>query len=473
MNTPKHILKYGLVALAIIAVFLGTYYVGFVKDGFGMFDVAIDTKVEAWGEYKSTSKTLGEGVCQDTQFATIVEAINAQPRTSLTLDNGLTLIATDNPLHWRNSEFRDYYYFPLSQCRTSEDFIPVRAYPDKLLWKNSCTWQTILIGCERTEQALERWEREYAQSSSREFNEAGLRFHIPEHIFHAQNAYPSENVYRFSFYAEGNTVPDTSSIGLSIPLNLSVQSEDDPKADIPEDALKTMMNWGTLQGDRYVYHRQVEKTETTIGWQGTITKEIYPLSKTGQNLILQYDHSIHDDTLETLWNGIHADVKMDYGDNLPIYQHRSENLNTNSIASDWKIYINQDYHFTFQYPPDWTINDGETNLVAIIPPNSGETSSIELGPEIAVTVTNAIPDVAPANASSADIAEKYNCNHDQQSLEINGIAVTRQTESCFAEYLATYCPVGLNFITFSWAKGFEQDHPEYSKILSTFQPTAE
>ncbi len=320
MKTTNHILKYALLTFAIFVIFIGAYYVGYVKDVFGAFDVSIDAKIEAWSEYKPTDKTLGEGECQDKQFGTILETINTRPRTAMALDNGLILIATDNPLHWRNSEFRDYYYFPLSRCRTSEGFIPVRAYPDKLLWKNGCTWQTALIGCERTEQALQRWESEYAKSSSREFNEAGLRFRIPEHIFSSQVAYRNENVYRFIFYTEGPMVTDTSKIKLSIPLDTSLQLDNDPTSDIPDNAVKSMMNWGTLQGDRYVYRHQMEKTETTNGWQGTITKEIYPLSTSGQYLILQYDHSIHDDTLETLWNGIHTNAKMIFDNNLSAYQ---------------------------------------------------------------------------------------------------------------------------------------------------------
>lgn len=183
-----------------------------------------------------------------------------------------------------------------------------------------------------------QWERHNALSYWREFNEPGLSFQIPEHIFHTDIV--NENLHTFRFYAEGNMISDTSSVTISIPVEKSMPSDYDPATDIPTDAIKSMVNWGPLQGDRYVYHYLVEKTKTNGGWEGIIIKEIYPLSNSRQYLVLQYDHSIHDDTLETLWSRIHTEAKMDFADNLPNYQ--SYTIQSAKVKKDTSVNVNEE-----------------------------------------------------------------------------------------------------------------------------------
>ncbi len=271
---------------------------------------SITDQIENGTLYHNSIDNLALSSCDNKDLVSGEKAINQGSKSKLDLHLGLFVLQTENPLKWTNEQFR---WFSKSKCNDMS-LLPVRAYPDKLLWKNRCSWLTKLVGCETAETDLRRWEAEHAESSSTEFNEAGIRFPIPPHIFHVNIGKP----YTIQFYTEGNMIADTSSIKLYIPSEGADSTDSDPLEGIPPEAIKKMNNWQNLQGDRYVFDQKWQ-SENYI-WNGTITREIYPVSFSSLPIRLEYMHSIHDDTLETLWTKIHTEVSMELDDNLASYQ---------------------------------------------------------------------------------------------------------------------------------------------------------
>lgn len=190
--------------------------------------------------------------------------------------------------------------------------------------------------------------------SGREFNEGGIRFAIPPHIFHALQSAPESSALDYSFYTEGNMVSDTSSIGLTIQVKQDGEPDPYVFAEDPPGTVKKMINWGNLQGNRYV---DAAVGEPRIGaWQGSSITEIYPVPFSSQPVILTYRHSIHDDTLETLWATIHNEVEMDLASNLGSYQtavHASARALRD--ATNWKTEVKSAYGLSFKYPRDWEV----------------------------------------------------------------------------------------------------------------------
>ncbi len=271
---------------------------------------SISNRIEDWALYKTSNQNVSLSSCDNQEYKAGEKLINQGVKSELKVGYGYLILQTKNPTLWTNEKFRSFLN---SKC-TKESFVPIRAYPDKLLWKKEdCTWLTKAFGCETINNALLTWEQEHAQSSAREFNEGGIHFEIPPHDYYAQQSVFLD----YSFYTEGNLIPDTSSIRLSIPPEGTVESDDIPINDIPAEAVRKQINWGNLQGDRYVYDRTFEDGYT---WKGTVTYEIYPVSFSKQPIILRYSHSIRDDTLETLWTKIHTEIKMELKDNLGSYQ---------------------------------------------------------------------------------------------------------------------------------------------------------
>lgn len=188
--------------------------------------------------------------------------------------------------------------------------------------------------------------------SGSEFDEGGIRFEIPPHVLHSQQSTAIE----YSFYTEGPMVLDTSSVYLSIPRGDLQLLENDQTGDIPEEAVKSMVNWGNLQGDRYSYSATISSGD--VSWEVSVTKEIYPVSFSNTPIVLKYSHSVHDDTLETLWDNIHNNVEIDIESNLRSYQEYTRNLNAKSQdTTDWQTYTNEEYGYTAKYPNSWTVEE--------------------------------------------------------------------------------------------------------------------
>lgn len=300
MPKPAHI----VVAVAVLALLgIGVWWGMAWKN-----DIA--SEIEDWKLYRPSVKKIALSSCDNKDLGDIERQVNSTGRSELDVHFGLVVFQTDNPQQWTNERFKG---FSMSNC-SHDVFIPLRAYPDKLLWKRTdCSWFGNMLGCGLAKRKLMTWEDDNAQSSDRELNEAGIHFRIPPHIFHTNTS----GLLDFLFYTEGPMVIDTSGITLSIPP-MENSRLDFVKPDVPDNAERKMINWGSLQGDRYVYSYSFQQGDTL--WKGTKTYEVYPVSYSGVPIVLSYSHSIHDDTLETLWSIIHTDPEMNLADNLGVYQ---------------------------------------------------------------------------------------------------------------------------------------------------------
>lgn len=295
-------LRIGIVAALVIVLGVGVWWGTAWKN-----DIA--SEIEDWKLYQLSVRKISLSSCDNKDMGLIEQQLNGASRSELNLHFGLVVLQTENPQQWSNEKFRS---FSISNCN-SDTFIPLRAYPDKLLWKGTdCSRFGNMLGCGFAKRKLLTWEYDNAQSSDREFNEAGIHFRIPPHIFHTRS-----DGLDFHFYTEGPMVIDTSGITLSIPP-MENSRLDFVKPDVPDNAERKMINWGNLQGDRYVYSYSFQHGDTL--WQGTKTYEVYPVSYSGVPIVLSYSYSIHDDTLETLWSIIHTDFEMNLADNLGVYQ---------------------------------------------------------------------------------------------------------------------------------------------------------
>lgn len=321
MKTPKHSRAYTIIGSLIVFTLLGAYYVVYVKNAFDSFDRKVDSKIESWTDYKPTNINLGQGICEDKQFGTLLEMINAEPRAALHLDGDLTLIATENPLRLRNSEFRDYYYFVLSKCRTTEGFIPVRAYRDKLLWKNECSsflQKTIASPCGAIQKSIEEWEKDNAISSNEHFNEAGINFQSPQGYHIALTSHRSDGFYRFSLYPDGslwgNKISNSGATlfiplekDLAIPtleteLGINLTDFDSEKA--------ALVMIGGRGGKRII--EPIHGDSSDYPQDGELIMEMYPVPYSNAPIILRYYHPHNDDLMEPYMKMLHDSWKFDY-----------------------------------------------------------------------------------------------------------------------------------------------------------------
>ncbi|MFA5775181.1 MAG: hypothetical protein WC864_07375 [Ilumatobacteraceae bacterium] len=280
--------------------------------------------VEDWSRYRPTQEKISMTDCFKKEYAVPDEEINKGVLSVLTLNRGFHLWTTSNPAHWMNEDFRG---FLASKCFAG-NLIPVRAYRDKLLWREPCTTQdTYFFGCRALEAKLLSWEQENAQTSSLEFNEQGLRFSIPPHLYHIKRSTLGGSA-DYSFNTEGPVLSDTSGIYIFLPLEEVPKIDVDPIGEIPDTAAWKMLNLGQLQGHRFEY--QVQTQEDGYPWEGKITKEVFPVSYSDQPIVITYRHSVRDDTLETLWSNIHNEAEVNFEDNLGPYQHhvfQNESIN--------------------------------------------------------------------------------------------------------------------------------------------------
>lgn len=303
MKTPKQLRTYTIITSIIVIVLLGAYYVVYVKNAFGTFNRSIEAKIESWAQYKPTDKTLGQGICDDKQFGTTLEMINSQPRTALQLDGGLTLIATENPLRWRNSEFRDY--FVLSECRTTGGYVPVRAYRDTLLWKNECSGffeKSIASPCTDIQESIAKWEESNATSSNEQFNEAGIRFQSPPGYHHALLNNPISGYYRFIFYPDGTT-GGSASISLFIPLSSQLNL-----TDIEQEFSYDLTLPDTITPAKVILDGR-EGLTTTVGEHPIgDTMETYPVTYSNTPIVMSYNG---DDSMLPYWKMMHDTWQFD------------------------------------------------------------------------------------------------------------------------------------------------------------------
>lgn len=80
---------------------------------------------------------MGTGDCGDATFTTTLKAISTQPATMLNLPGDFTIYSTTNPSHWTLKQFTEYRTNPKTICAAAGTY-PLHAYPDMLLWTNSC-----------------------------------------------------------------------------------------------------------------------------------------------------------------------------------------------------------------------------------------------------------------------------------------------------------------------------------------------
>ncbi len=308
--------KISAVAVIILALLI-TYYFGYVRNMLRVFDRSLGNTIELWDRYEPTNETLGQGICDNKEFGTVIERVNSQPRNTLHLDGGVQLIVTDNPLRWRNSEFRDFYYFTLSKCRTTKQFIPVRAYRDRLLWKNACSdfFQNSFVSpCKEIQQSLTEWESNNALSSNEAFNEAGIRFRTPRGYHHALVGGFNGGYYYFSFYADGS-VGGFSGINLFVPLESDLDihhiAEELGFTLTPPDFPTAKLI--ALDGRRgvTVTERHIFPESPPYPWEGEYIFEYYSVPYSNAPLIVVYHHASHDNTMQPYWEMMHDTWKFD------------------------------------------------------------------------------------------------------------------------------------------------------------------
>lgn len=322
MKTLKHLRKYAIVVLVMAIVLFGIYYVGYTRNTFSVFDRAIGERIESWDRYKPTNEVIGKGTCKDgKEFGNVIEEINKRPRRLLHFRGGLKLMITENAQSWTNFAFRNYPYALYSQCTTSNGFVPVRVYRDKLLWRSMCTSEiqnSTFSPCRDVQNLLETWERDFA-SSDNIFNEAGIHYQTPEYYYQAINSYPNDDYYRFALYPNGSLYPhdgykSNSGASLFIPrvasldikeieqmLGLSLAVFDSDKA--------TQISVGGRQGKRITEEVQADPNHYPV--HGELILEMYPVPYSNAPVILRYYHADGDDLMEPYIKMMHDTWKFD------------------------------------------------------------------------------------------------------------------------------------------------------------------
>jgi len=95
---------------------------------------------------------------------------------------------------------------------------------------------------------------------------------------------------------------------------------------------------------------------TVFAWQTSVIKSN---NVKNQESINQLRNQIL--SLQTLYNEINSNKE----DDVITEAGNEDNIieNSKNIPSDWKSYINEGYGFSFQYPSDWLISEGDSNYL--------------------------------------------------------------------------------------------------------------
>lgn len=128
-----------LIVIGILCVVLLIIFRDKLNTAEGNKNTALQNQIEDWSLYKQNDEVqVGAGKCGNTKFEVFLDQANSGERRILYLNDTLQLITTPNYNHWTNEDFLAFLSDESAFC-SAGGIYPLKAYPDRLLWRGVCT----------------------------------------------------------------------------------------------------------------------------------------------------------------------------------------------------------------------------------------------------------------------------------------------------------------------------------------------